>query len=84
MSLAYHPQTDGPMERTNHMLEDYLRTFVNYDKNDLYQILPLAVHVSNDVPTNAHKITTVFANYSVHRLTEWMKDREAQNPRAAL
>ena len=42
MSTAYHPQTDGQTERTNQVLEGYLRNFVNYDQNDRYQLLPLA------------------------------------------
>ena len=40
MSTAYHPQTDGQTERTNQVLEGYLRNFVNYDQNDWYQLLP--------------------------------------------
>ena len=42
MSTAYHPQTDGQTERTNQVLEGYLRNFVNYDQDDWYQQLPLA------------------------------------------
>jgi len=44
MSTAYHPQTYGQTERINHVLKGYLRTFVNYDHNDWYQLLPLAEH----------------------------------------
>ena len=84
MSTAYHPQTDGQTERTNQVLEGYLRTFVNYDLNDSYQLLPLAEHAYNNSATNAHKMNTFFANYGFHPQTEWMKEGEAQNPGAAL
>jgi len=84
MSTAYHPQTDGQTERTNQVLEGYLRTFVNYDQNDWYQLLPLAEHAYNNSATNAHKMTPFFANYGFHPQTEWMKEREAHNPGATL
>jgi len=42
MSTDYHPQTHGQTERTNQVLEGYLRTFVNYNQNDGYQLVPLA------------------------------------------
>jgi len=42
MSTAYHPEKDRQTERTNQVLEGYLRNFVNYDQNDWYQMLPLA------------------------------------------
>jgi len=80
MSMAYHPQTDGQTERTNQVLEGYLRRFVNYDQDDWYQLLPLAEHAFNNSATNAHKMTPFFANYAFHPQMEWMKEREAQNP----
>ena len=54
MSTAYHPQRDGQTERTNQVLEGFLRNFVNYDQNDWYQLLPLAEHAYNNSVTNAH------------------------------
>ena len=56
-STAYNPQTDGQTERTNQVREGYLRTFVNYDQNDSYQLLPLAEHAYNNSASNAHKMT---------------------------
>ena len=53
MSTAYHPQTDGQTERTNQVLEGYLRNFINYDQNDWNQLLPLAEHAYNNSVTNA-------------------------------
>jgi len=84
MSTAYHPQTDGQTERSNQVLEGYLRTFVNYDQNDWYQLLPLAEHANNNSATNEHKRTPFFVNYGFHPQTQWMNEREAQNPGAAL
>jgi len=77
MSTAYHPQTDGERERTNQVLEGYLRTLVNDDQNNWYQLLPLVEHAYNNSATNAHKMTPFFANYRIHPQTEWMKERKA-------
>ena len=57
MSTAYHPQTDGQTERTNQVLEGYLRNFVNYDQDDWYEMLPLAEYAYNNSKTSAHKLT---------------------------
>ena len=69
MSTAYHPQTDGQAERTNQVLEGYLRNFVNYDQNDWYQLLPLAEYAYNNSKASAHKLTPFFANYGLHPQT---------------
>ena len=84
MSTAYYPQTDGQTERTNQVLEDYLRNLVNYDQNDWYQLLPFAEYVYNNSKASANKLTPFFANYGFHPQTEWMKERETQNPRGTM
>ena len=74
MSTVNHPQTDGQMERTNQVLEGYLRNFVNYDQDDLYQLLPLAEFAYNNSVTNAHGMSPFFANYGYHLQTEWIRE----------
>ena len=34
LSSGYHPQVEGQAERTNQMLEQYLRCFISYDQQD--------------------------------------------------
>ena len=70
MSTAYHPRTDGQTERTNQVLEGYLRNCVNYDQNDWYQLLPSAEDAYNNSKASAHKLTPFFANYGFHPETE--------------
>jgi len=33
-SMAYHPQTDRQMERTNQKLEQYLRMYIDHRQNN--------------------------------------------------
>ena len=84
LSTAYHLQTDGQTERTNQVLEGYLRNFLNYDQNDCYQLLPLAEYAYNNSQASAHTLTPFFANYGFHPRTEWMKERDVQNPGATM
>jgi len=84
MSTAYHPQTDGQTERTNQVLEGYLRTSVNYDQDDWYQLLPLAKPAYNNSATNAYPMTPFFANNGFHPQRKWMKEREAHCPGATM
>jgi len=84
MSTVYHPQTHRQTEITNQVQEGYLRTLLNYDQNDWYQLFPLAEHAFNNSATNSHKMTKFFATYVFYAQTERMKEREAHNPRATM
>ena len=84
MSTAYHPQTDRQTERTNQVLEGYLRNFVNYDQNDWYQLLKLAEYTKNNSKASAHKLTPFFANYGFHPQTKCIKERDMQNQEAIM
>lgn len=46
-SMAYHPQTDGQIERVNQELEQYLHTFCNNHQDDWVDWLPVAQFMHN-------------------------------------
>ena len=41
-STAYHPQTDGQTERANRTIEEYLRHYINRNRDNWVQLLPQA------------------------------------------
>jgi len=84
MMTADHSQTDAQTERTNQVLEGYLRNFANCAKNDWYQLLPLAEYADKNSKASAEKQTPFFANYGFLPQPEWMNEREAQNPGATM
>ena len=47
LSTAFHPQTDGQTERQNSVLEQYLRSYVNYQQDDYAPLLALAKFAYN-------------------------------------
>ena len=66
MSTAFHPQTDGQRERTNVILEQYLRAYVNYQQDNWTELLPLAEFAYNNSKQLTIKYTPFFANYGYH------------------
>jgi len=66
------------------VLEGYLRNFINYDKGDWYQLLPMAKLEYNNSATYSDGMSPFFANYGYHPQREWMRERQAQNPGAKL
>ena len=60
LSTAYHPETDGQMERTNQKLEQYLRMYVNHRQNNWAKWLAMAEFAFNNKAT---KISLFQVNY---------------------
>jgi hypothetical protein len=66
LSTAYHPETDGQTERTNQILEQYLRLYINYQQDDWVSLLPLAEFAYNNTPHSATQVSPFFANKGFH------------------
>jgi len=66
LSTAFHPQTDGQTERTNAILEQYVRAYINYQQDDWCGYLPLAEFAYNNGYQETIKNTPFFANYGIN------------------
>jgi Integrase core domain/Chromo (CHRromatin Organisation MOdifier) domain len=62
LSTAFHPQTDGPTERVNGIMEQYLRAYVNYQQDNWPSLLPLAEFAGNNHPSETTGVSPFFAN----------------------
>ena len=63
LSMAYHPQTDGQMERTNQELEQYLRMYINHRQINWSKWLATAEFAFNNKVHIATKMSLFQANY---------------------
>ena len=63
LSIAFHPQIDGQTKRTNAILEQYLRGYVNYKQDNWNELLPLAEFAYNNAYQETIKTTLFYANY---------------------
>jgi hypothetical protein len=63
LSTAFHPQTDGQTERTNTIMEQYLRAYVNYQQDDWTDKVPRAEFVYNNAKQETIKESPFYANY---------------------
>jgi len=83
-STAYHPQSDGQTERTNQMMEQYLRVYCDYHQDDWSQLLPLAEFVYNNAKSASTGVSPFYANYGYHpRATlKILPDKGHGNPAA--
>ena len=61
--MAFHPQTDGQMERVNQKLEQYLRMFINYRQEQQPNWLGIAEFAYNNKVHLSTKTSPFRANY---------------------
>jgi len=66
LSTAFHPQTDGQMERQNQTMEQYLRAFCNYEQDNWVELLALAEFAYNNSVYTSTQMTPFWANYHFH------------------
>lgn len=65
-STAYHPQTDGQMERTNVAPEQYIRVFTSHQQDDWADLLPMAEFTYNNTIHSSVGTSPFFANCGYH------------------
>jgi len=63
LSIVFHPQTNGQMERMNQELEQYLRFFVDHRQKNWPEWLVLAKFAVNNKVHTVTKILPFIANY---------------------
>jgi transposase InsO family protein len=66
LSTAFHPQTDGQTENANGILEQYLRSFANYQQDDWSDWTPMCEFALNQWESATTKMTPFFANKGYH------------------
>lgn len=66
LSTAYHPETHGQTERTNAVMEQYLRCFVNYAQDDWPEWTPMSEFAGNNVVSSTARVSPFLANYGFH------------------
>jgi len=66
LSTVFHPQTDGQTERTNAILEPYLRAYIHYQQDDWCGYLPLAEFAYNNGYQETIKNISLFVNYGIN------------------
>jgi len=60
MCTAYHPLTDGQMERINQVIESYLRSYCNFEQNDWASLLAMAEYAYNNCKHSSTKMSPIY------------------------
>jgi len=65
-TLGYHPKGDGQTEHVNQTLEQYLRSYCNYQQDIWSELLPLAEFAYNNALSETTGVSPFFANKGYH------------------
>ena len=68
-STAFHPQTDGQTERTNRVIEEVLRHFIDGEHKNWEELLPLTAFAMNNAKSSSTGETPFYLNTGTHPLT---------------
>ncbi|KAI0991941.1 hypothetical protein K3495_g16246, partial [Podosphaera aphanis] len=77
LSTAYHPETDGQTENANAFMEQYLRQYIDYSQEDIYEWLPMAEFAANNAVNASTQVTPFFANKGFHPRMSFGSPRSA-------
>ena len=69
MSSSYHPESDGQTERTNRVLTEMLRHYVNARQDNWDKLLPLVEFAHNNAYSSVTGSTPFFICYGKHPRT---------------
>jgi hypothetical protein len=69
LSTAFHPETDGQAERTNGIIEQYLRMNVNYLQDDWEELLPMGEVAYNNSTQRSTGFSPWFVTKGFHPRT---------------
>ena len=85
LSTPFHPQTDGQTERSDAILEQYLRPYVNYLQDDWAAWLHLAEFAGSNHASESTGMSPFFANYGQDLLWQFdlMKTRNQPEEQTA-
>ncbi|MBW0568043.1 hypothetical protein O181_107758 [Austropuccinia psidii MF-1] len=83
LSTAYHPETDGQIERLNQILEQYLWMYVSYHQDDWNTLLTLSEFAYNNSyhsSTNQSPFFTVYGRDPHFDSVHITQDTPAETP----
>ena len=81
---AFHPQTDGQMERQNQTMEQYFQAFSNYEQDNWVELLPLAEFAYNNSVHHSTRMTPFWANYHYHPPMQFKPPKAPSNLRSEI